>query len=292
MISIIRTLDLNFGEIEEIKALKKGMTNRSFLIICKKEKYIVRIPGEGTDQLINRHGESDVYCAIAGKEIGDDVLYIDPERGYKVTRFLEGARCCNASDRDDVKKCMEKLRAFHKLELTVGHEFDIFEQIAFYESLWHGKPSAYADYPRVKEQVAGLRPYIAAHVEKKVLTHIDAVPDNFLFTTDKSGEEKICLIDWEYAGMQDPHVDLAMFGIYSFYDRKQIDELIQMYFGGECRREIQLKIYCYIAACGLLWSNWCEYKRSLGVEFGEYAQRQYQYAKEYCQIVQNEVGKL
>ena len=23
------------------------------------------------------------------------------------------------------------------------------------------------------------------------------------------------------------------------------------------------------AVCGLLWSNWCEYKRKLGVDFGE-----------------------
>ena len=41
------------------------------------------------------------------------------------------------------------------------------------------------------------------------------------------------------------------------------------------------KIYAYIAACGLLWSNWCEYKLLLGVEFGEYSLRQYRYAKDY-----------
>jgi hypothetical protein len=33
--------------------------------------------------------------------------------------------------------------------------------------------------------------------------------------------------------------------------------------------------------CGLLWSNWCEYKRKLGVEFGEYSLRQYRYAKDF-----------
>ena len=52
------------------------------------------------------------------------------------------------------------------------------------------------------------------------------------------------------------------------------------------------KIYCYIAACGLLWSNWCEYKRNLGVEFGEYSLRQYRYAKDYYRIVQDELKKL
>ena len=55
-----------------------------------------------------------------------------------------------------------------------------------------------------------LRPYIEQWSGEKVLTHIDAVPDNFLFI-EKDGEEEIRLIDWEYAGMQDPHVDIAMF---------------------------------------------------------------------------------
>ena len=37
--------------------------------------------------------------------------------------------------------------------------------------------------------------------------------------------------------------------------------------------------------------DWCEYKRNLGVEFGEYSLRQYRYAKEYYRIVQDELKK-
>ena len=90
--------------------------------------------------------------------------------------------------------------------------------------------------------------------------------------------------------MQDPHVDIAMFGIYSLYNRSQMDQLIDFYFEEECSKELSIKIYCYIAICGLLWSNWCEYKRMCGVEFGEYAAKQYQYAKEYFDIVKSEIG--
>ncbi len=100
------------------------------------------------------------------------------------------------------------------------------------------------------------------------------------------------LTDWEYSGMQDPHVDIAMFCIYSFYEKDAVDRLIDLYFEGKCEKNIRLKIYCYIAACGLLWSNWCEYKRSLGVEFGEYSLRQYRYAKEYCELVKKEAGEM
>ena len=120
-----------------------------------------------------------------------------------------------------------------------------------------------------------------------MLTHIDAVSDNFLIVGDD-----VRLIDWEYAGMQDPHVDLAMFSIYSFYNKRQVDRLINIYFDGHCTLENRIKIYCYISVCGLLWSNWCEYKRTLGVEFGEYAIKQYWYAKHYYSIAMKEIKKI
>lgn len=283
---ISKNLKTSQDKIVDITVLKKGMTNRSFLFTCRGKKYIMRIPGEGTDQLINRREEASVYQTINGRYICDDIIYINPENGYKITEFLDGARVCDPRNVDDLKRCMEKLREFHSLELKVNHEFDIFGQIEFYQTLWNGTPSAYKDYEKTKEKVFSLKSYIEKHIEKKVLTHIDAVPDNFLFIGDD-----IRLIDWEYAGMQDPHVDIAMFCIYSLYNKEQVDCLINFYFEGKCSDETRIKIYCYIAVCGLLWSNWCEYKRHLGVEFGEYSLRQYRFAKDYYRIVMDELSK-
>ena len=287
---ICKALDAKSEEITDITVLKKGMTNRSFLFTCRGKKYIMRIPGEGTDQLINRRQEAAVYQVIDGRNICDDIAYITPENGYKITEFLENARVCDPLNYEDVKICMQRLRAFHELKLKVDHEFDIFGQIDFYETLWEGTPSIYKDYAKTKENVFSLKTYIDTHVQEKVLTHIDAVPDNFLFV-EKDGKEEIRLIDWEYAGMQDPHVDVAMFCIYALYNKRQVDHLIAAYFTEGCDESIRIKIYCYIATCGLLWSNWCEYKRNLGVEFGEYSLRQYRYAKDYYRIVQKELKK-
>ena len=287
---ICKALDAKSEEITDITVLKKGMTNRSFLFTCRGKKYIMRIPGEGTDQLINRRQEAAVYQVIDGRNICDNIAYINPENGYKITEFLENARVCDPLKYEDVKICMQRLRAFHELKLKVDHEFDIFEQIDFYETLWEGTPSIYKDYAKTKENVFSLKTYIDTHVQEKVLTHIDAVPDNFLFV-EKDGKEEIRLIDWEYAGMQDPHVDVAMFCIYALYNKRQVDHLIAAYFTEGCNESIRIKIYCYIATCGLLWSNWCEYKRNLGVEFGEYSLRQYRYAKDYYRIVQKELKK-
>ena len=284
--TICRVFDASPRDITHITVLKKGMTNRSFLFTCRGKQYIMRIPGEGTDRLIDRRQEAAVYGAIRDLSLSDDVYYIDPANGYKITAFLENARVCDPENPNDVQRCMAFLRKFHERRLHVGHSFDIFGQIEFYEQLWKGNPSVYADYRRTKEQILSLRPYIEAHAGEKVLTHIDAVPDNFLLTGDD-----IRLIDWEYAGEQDPHVDIAMFAIYALYDRTQIDALIDAYFPEGCPGETRLKIYCYVAACGLLWSNWCEYKRQLGVEFGEYSLRQYRYAKDFYRIFRAEEGE-
>lgn len=280
--TIAEVLSVDESEVTNITVLKKGMTNRSFLFTCKDERYIMRIPGEGTDQLINRKNEAAVYTAINDLKICDEIFYICPENGYKITKYLENVRVCDSECRGDLVKCMKKLKDFHALKVKVGHRFDVFERIEFYESLREGQPSIYKDYPETKKKVMSLKKYIDGLNIEESLTHIDAVPDNFLIDEKN---EKIYLIDWEYSSMQDPHMDIAMFCIYSLYNRKQADELIDIYFEDNCSEENRTKIYCYIAMCGLLWSNWCEYKSCLGVEFGEYSLRQYRYAKDFYKIV-------
>ena len=287
-ISIIQDcFNVEVDEIKNITVLKKGMTNRSFLFECQNQKYIMRIPGEGTDYLINRKEEADVYKALENRQICDDVLYMNPDNGYKITAYLEDATNCDAENWDEVEACMTKLREFHELNLTVDHRFDIFGQINFYESLWNGEKSYFKDYETTKAAIFELKKWIDTLEKNETLVHIDAVPDNFLFTKDG-----IRIIDWEYAGMQDPHVDIAMFCIYSLYSREQVDHLIDLYFKGDVSPIIRTKIYAYIASAGLLWSNWCEYKRSLGIDFGEYSLCQYRYAKEYSKLVLSTLEEL
>ena len=303
--TIATTLECSVESIVDLEVLKKGMTNRSFLFRIaegeNKGKYIMRIPGEGTDQLIDRDAEAYVYEIIRGKSFCDDPIYINPKNGYKITRYIEDVRCCNPEDLNDLKLSMRKLRLFHNYTvdgktLSVPHTFDLFERVEFYESLWEEKPSIYGDYAKTKSNCRRLIPFIDKYKEPFQLTHIDAVPDNFLFELTPTGGVSIQLTDWEYAGMQDKHVDIAMFCIYSMYDKEHIDRLIDIYFeeDGGCDLITRAKIYCYISICGLVWSNWCEYKRNLGVEFGEYSLCQYRYGKDYFKYateIMDEIGE-
>lgn len=283
---IASSLKCGEKDIVDIEVMKKGMTNSSFRFRVRNGiftgKYIMRIPGAGTERLINRRQEAEVYQVVADLGFCDKPFYLNSENGYKITKYLEGVRTCDPEDEKDLKRCMEMLRNLHGKNLKVDHTFDLFDQIQNYENLWEGAPSIYRDHQETKERVWKLKSFIDGVRKDWCLTHIDAVPDNFLFyPSADGGQEQLQLTDWEYSGMQDPHVDIAMFCIYSLYDKERCDRLIDIYFQNACDRITRAKIYAYISVCGLLWSNWCEYKKQFGIEFGEYSLRQYRYAKEY-----------
>ena len=282
---IAETLEISPKKIKNIRVLKKGMTNRSFFFEHDSNKYIMRIPGKGTDELIDRQSEYDVYRTIKNMNWTEKVLYLNPDNGYKLSKFIKNSHNCDTNNSEQVQECMDLLRKLHHSGFKVNHRFDLYNQIDFYEEL-RGNVSAYRDYDEVKERVKKLRPFIEKNAKKEVLCHIDANPDNFIFS-----KNHLYLIDWEYAGMQDPDIDIAMFAIYAMYDQQKIDKLIQFYYHNQCDSLTKQKIYAYIAACGLLWSNWCEYKQSLGLDFGAYSIAQYRYAKEYSKKVLNYLGE-
>lgn len=151
--TICEIFHVNADDITNIVVLKKGMTNRSYIFKCHEKRYIIRISGTGTEKLINRYQERNVYETIKGQNICDPVVYINPENGCKITEYLENSRVCDPMNESDVKRCMELLRKLHKKKLTVGHEFDIFGQIEKYQRLWGEFQSVYEDYEETKQKV-------------------------------------------------------------------------------------------------------------------------------------------
>ena len=92
------------NEITGISSLKKGMTNHSFSFECRGKRYIMRIPGEGTEHLINRKEEAETYREICKQNICDEIICFDEENGYKVTEYIEGARVCDPCLESDIRK--------------------------------------------------------------------------------------------------------------------------------------------------------------------------------------------
>ena len=257
-----------------------GMTNYQILFFLGKERYLLRVPGAGTRSLINRMQEYEAYRAVAGCGITDDVVFCEPHTGYKIKRFVRDARPCNPQNVRDTKRCMELLRRLHSLDLSVSAQFDVFEKLAAYEKLCRSTVLPFDGWKETRNRVLSLRPLLKKLPHRRTLCHIDPVQDNFLFCRGGT----LCLIDWEYAAMSDGDIDIAMFCIYAGYDLAQIDRTIDLYYECKCPAENRAKITCYVAACALLWTYWCEYKKKKGVSFDEYERAQYAYARDFSSI--------
>lgn len=266
------------SQIMDIRCLKAGMTNKSFLFKVGDRPYICRIPGPGTDLLINRKQEKQVYDGVAPLGITEHVIYMNEDTGYKIAHYYEEAVNPESGNWSQMEECMAIVRLLHQSGIVVGHDFDIRERIGFYEKLCRSHGAIlFEDYEEVRGWMDWIMDRLDAMETTKCLCHIDANVDNFLFF--KNGSVK--LLDWEYAGMCNPMVDIAMCAIYSNYSEEEMERLLGLYLQREPEPKELFAVYAYAALGGFLWSLWAVYKSALGDEFGEYTIIMYRYAKKY-----------
>lgn len=271
-------------DITEISVLNKGMTNRLMRFSINDEPYLLRVPGEGSNELADRWQEAEVYHSLEGANLTDRVIYISPDDGHKITVYWENSRVCDPNSEEDVAACIRHLRSLHDKRLKVSHSFDLLDRLEQYEAL-RGAESAFADYAETRGKLLRLLNALEHLPKESCLCHIDSVSDNFLFVDDS-----VYLIDWEYAGMCDPHIDIAMFCLYADYPKAYVDHVMELYFGGVPDDLSRFKVYAYASAAGFLWTVWCEYKDKLGVNYGEYAMQQYRYAKTFYRYAMELAG--
>ncbi|MGL4873705.1 MAG: LPS biosynthesis choline kinase, partial [Clostridium sp.] len=68
-----------------------GMTNKNYKVSFNDEVVILRMPGIGTEKMINRKSEIRNCNLIKDKEIDAKILYINEETGIKIAKCIEGA---------------------------------------------------------------------------------------------------------------------------------------------------------------------------------------------------------
>lgn len=276
VLEVLEQLSL-LEKIKTFTPLHKGMTNQLFYFSAQEE-YLLRLPGAGTEHIINRQHEVDVYHALEGSDITEEILYICAQNGIKISKYMKQAHNCDKDNKLEIDRCMKLLRDFHDKELQVSHVFDIFAEIRLYEEQCGVCIGSFDDCLNTRRQVLELRNLIKSISKGNCLCHIDPVYDNFLIN-----DESIKLIDWEYAAMCDPYIDIAMFCIYAEYDREQTDWVISCYLREEPLPQQRMLVYAYMSSCSYLWVLWSEIKRMEGIDYWEYEKGQYQIAKEFYQ---------
>lgn len=273
---LARVFHIPESGIHHIRRVKAGMTNQSFLFMVENRDYICRIPGAGTRRLLNRKQEYQVYQTIAPLDISDEIIYFDPETGYKISTYYQGMRNADPDSEADLVRCMALLRRLHASGLRVDHSFDLGERISFHEALCREQGEIpFEDYRQVSRNMQELLRFLETLHRPRVLTHIDPNIDNFVLS-----EQEIRLLDWEYAAMADPLLDVSMNAIYSRYDLDRAIRLLRLYLQREPDETETLVVWSYMALGGFLWSLWAVYKEQLGKNLGDYTLFMYRYAKD------------
>lgn len=272
-------------KIKNIFPLKEGLTNNSFHFSINGNNYVFRVPGAGTDKLINRRNEKRVYELIKPLEISDDVVFFDAETGVKITKYYKNTRNSDPFNDLELKECMKQIRKIHNMKIKIDHSFNIENMINYYYSLAKGKDAIlFSDIDETKKKLDCLIKVKNSLNIEEILCHGDYAHVNVLMLED--GTSKV--IDWEYSGMGDPIMDISMYSIFAEFDRERMDYAFKLYLKRDPNKNEKLRLYLYVALSGFLWCMWSQYKQSLGQEFGEYPLKMYRYMKEFYNILKDE----
>lgn len=244
------------GDYKDIRRLG-GMTNRSYNITkLDGSEYLVRIPGDGTEALINRLDErksTELACRLG---IDSDLLYFDDD-GKKVMKFIEISQAISSDllkKRENIKQAADIFRKLHTCGVDTGVRFEVFEMAAMYENLIDkGRIKLYNDYPDIKRTVMTIKSEVDAHgIAKRVPCHNDSLVDNWVL----SNKGKLYLIDWEYSGMNEPMWDLSCLSIEAEYSEVEDNILLDYYLNHEPNAEEKKRFLAAKLYVDYLWTLW------------------------------------
>lgn len=235
-----------------------GLTNRTYRVTFSTgDRYVVRIPGEGTEEMIVRSDErvsTELACRLG---VDAPLLYFG-EHGEKVTKYIENAVTMSAETLHQ-KEHIEQVAAIFKKMHTCGEDtgipFEVFEMAQSYEKIIEDKAvDMFDDYEEKKAKVMVIKQEIDALLHApKVPCHNDPLCENWV-----EGDGRMYLIDWEYAGMNDGMWDIADVSIEAGFDDQRDELLLTAYLGREPglvdrKHFLASKIYV-----DYLWTLWAK----------------------------------
>jgi thiamine kinase-like enzyme len=215
------------GRDARVEVLGGGITNHNLKVEIAGAAFVLRVAGKDTNLLgIDRTVELEATKAAAALGIGPEVVaFVEPE-GWLVTRFVEGATPSLERMREPamLARVAAALRAFHEGPPIPG-TFDSFRVVETYRETALGRGGTIPiAYERAHELAARIERMRAGEAPKPC--HNDLLNANFL-----DDGKRLCIVDWEYAGMGDPFFDLANLSINHELDQASRDVLLDAYFG-------------------------------------------------------------
>jgi thiamine kinase-like enzyme len=206
-----------------------GITNNNFRVDVGGESFVLRIAGADTDLLgINREHE---YAAnlLAGKSgVAPEVYYFIRPEGYLVTRFIHGRPIPpeEITQPDNIRRVIDLVQKIHSMPVIPG-SFDAFRVVQEYTRIAQSFHVAFPqDFDWLNLHLQEAAQALAVHPFNLCPCHNDLLNANFL------SNNRLYILDWEYAGMGDAFFDLANFSDHHDLSDDQDRWMLACYFNG------------------------------------------------------------
>ncbi len=231
--------------IKQIIDTNKGLTNFNYRVITEHFDVIVRIPRSDSSNIVYRKHEALAHILINQTHLDIETIFYDPNNGMKITEFIPDLKTFNDYHGNDrIARTAKLMRDLHQINQCIGVQFNPIERYQKYRSFV--KNQMISD--ELAEQIIS---GISSINRPLTLCHNDWVPGNICFTPNKD-----YLIDYEYAGDNDPFFDVMSFITENDLSQAEIDEFIQCYFGRIPSKSEEELLICYKQFHNLLWCTW------------------------------------
>jgi len=215
------------GSTTTIRPLGGGVTNRNYVVTVGEREWVARVPGERTEVLgIDRANEREAAMRAAELGIGPPVLGQLPEVDTLITELVPGSHLDTLHFVERLPEVIVQLKRFHGSGPLQG-AFPVHRVVE-----WHARDAAShgvmppSSYERLHQQSRRIEAAFAAAPTSQVPCHNDLLPANVLFD-----DERVWLLDFEYAGMNDVFFDLGNLSVNSELNDDADERLLRSYFG-------------------------------------------------------------
>lgn len=264
---ICTVLNCSENDISDVVVLEKGLSNILFTFVVRGERYIFRYPGDSTQFFIYRKNEVLAQKLAYRAHADDTYVYID-EQGAKISKFRENCIDLHGIYYHDVelmKRIAKKIRMFHEegydLENWEEYNYDPIEQCErLFSEASKMKGNLFKIFEKEWNMMRKLQKYADMDGIKHTMCHNDINIDNVLMT-----EETLDIIDWEFAGYNDPGYDFGrvIAGLEYDVDEPKIKEILEAYFGRPATDKEYLHWMAYAAIHNWYYVGWALYKESI-----------------------------
>ena len=242
--------------IEDITAERLGgLTNKNFLLGTPRGKFVLRIPGMGTSEYISRRNEAHAARITSDIGVNAPLIFFDESDGVQLTSFIDRAQTMTGEqfkDLGSVRRAAQSLRKVHGSGKKFLNRFELFQMIDDYLGILSRKgaplPGGYHD---IKHEAESVRHALTTRSLPSAPCHCDPLAENFLDTG-----QAVYVIDWEYAGNNDPMWDLGDLSVEAGFGPDQDAALLEAYFDGRISAGDRGRMVLYKAMCDLLWTLW------------------------------------